>query len=57
MDLIEVTMLDHVIKILEQSVERHGSLPLTTPHLLNILRMAERREYEESVNEDQYEPF
>ena len=50
-------MLDYVIQILEQSVERHGSLPLTTSHLLNILRMAERREYEESVNEDEHEPF
>jgi hypothetical protein len=31
-----------LIEILEKSIEKNGPIPLTTQHLLNILRMAER---------------
>ena len=33
---------DKLIEILEASVKKNGSIPLTTQHLLNLLKMAER---------------
>ena len=35
--------LEHLIEVLRESVRRHGSVPLTTGHLLNILKIAERK--------------
>lgn len=35
--------LDLLLEIVGASVVKHGSIPLSTGHLLNILRMAERR--------------
>ena len=34
---------DNLIHILEKSVKKNGSIPLTTGHLLNILKMIEDR--------------
>ena len=34
---------EHLIEILEVSVEKNGEQPLTNKWLLNILKMAERR--------------
>ena len=36
-------VLEHLIDVLEESVKRNGNIPLTNRHLLNILRMVERR--------------
>lgn len=46
---------DKVIEILEKSVAKHGDKPLTTRHLLNILRMAERQFESEDRVESSYE--
>ena len=48
---------DHLIEILEVSVEKNGEQPLTNKWLLNILKMAERRvEQEASIGEvDKYD--
>lgn len=37
-------VLEIIIEVLEESVKRNGDIPLTNRHLLNILRMAERRQ-------------
>lgn len=34
--------LDYIVEILERSVEKHGDISLTTGHLLNILKLADR---------------
>ena len=36
-------MMNELIEVLELSIKKNGSVPLTTQHLLNILKMAERR--------------
>ena len=36
--------MNKIIEILEASVKKNGEKPLTTLHLLNILKMAERIE-------------
>jgi len=36
-------MIEDIIEVLELSIKKNGSMPLTTQHLLNILKMAERR--------------
>jgi len=41
MDTIEI-----IIEILELSVKKNGEIPLTNKHLLNIMKMAIRREAE-----------
>lgn len=43
-------MYDTLISILEESVRRNGEKPLTNRWLLNILKMADRAEYINSVN-------
>jgi hypothetical protein len=35
--------LEHLIEVLQESVRRKGSIPLTTGHLLNILKIADIR--------------
>jgi len=37
-------MIDIIIDILEKSVEKNGEIQLTNKHLLNILKMAQRKE-------------
>lgn len=49
-------MYDTLISILEESVRRHGEKPLTNRWLLNILKMADRAEYINSVDKWQEEP-
>jgi hypothetical protein len=44
---------DILLKIVEASVEKNGSIQLTTGHFLNILRMVDR-EYER-INNDEYD--
>lgn len=36
-------MIDEIMEILELSIKKNGVMPLTNQHLLNILRMAEKR--------------
>ena len=43
-------MYDTLISILEESVRRNGEKPLTNRWLLNIIKMADRAEYINSVN-------
>jgi hypothetical protein len=43
---------DMLLDIVEKSVEKNGSIPLTTGHLLNILKLVQR-EYER-VTDDEY---
>ncbi len=33
-----------LVEVLEKSIEKNGSIPLTTSHLLNILKVASRLE-------------
>ena len=35
--------LERLIEVMQESVRRNGSIPLTTRHLLNILKIAERK--------------
>lgn len=35
--------LERLIEVMQESVRRNGSIPLTTGHLLNILKIAERK--------------
>ena len=35
--------MEEVIEILEFSIKKNGSIPLTTEHLLNILKMAKNK--------------
>jgi len=37
---------EYLIKILKASVEKHGKIPLTNKHLLNIILLAVRTEFE-----------
>lgn len=46
-------MLENLIWILERSVEKNGEIFLTNRHLLNIIRMWERKdEYDREHEED-----
>lgn len=44
-------MIEDIMEVLELSIKKNGSMPLTTQHLLNILKMAERRAIERNVRE------
>ena len=44
--------LDILIDVLEKSVEKNGNIPLTTNHLLNILKMVDRMQ--KQIEEDDY---
>jgi hypothetical protein len=43
--------LEHIIEVLQESVRRNGDIPLTTKHLLNILRMVERQQIVDGPDE------
>jgi len=34
---------EYLIEVLEKSVEKNGDIPLTTGHLLNILKLTNRK--------------
>lgn len=36
--------MEELIRVLEQSIAKQGSVTLSTSHLLNILKMAQRNE-------------
>lgn len=46
--------MDTIIKILERSIEKNGVQPLTTSHLLHILKLAKKIENDE---EEKYQKF
>ncbi len=35
--------LERLIEVMQESVKRNGSVPLTTGHLLNILKIVEKK--------------
>ena len=50
---------EELLDILEQSVKKNGEIQLTNKHLLNIMKMAERRVerqgYLDNIRECEYE--
>ena len=48
--------LDHLIEVLEASAKRNGpNTPVILGHLLNILKMAERRAEQQNKEEIEYD--
>ena len=45
-------MLDELCHVLQVSVKKHGDKPLTTLHLLNIIKMVARRQEELAQREE-----
>ena len=45
-------MNTRLIKILEESIRRHGDKPLTLSHLCNMLKMEDRIAYTRAENKD-----
>ena len=45
-------MIDEIMEILELSIKKNGVMPLTNQHLLNILRMAEKRAVQKDYQND-----
>lgn len=44
-------MIEDIIEVLELLIKKNGSMPLTTQHLLNILRLLKKRAIERDVRE------
>jgi hypothetical protein len=42
--------MHRLIEVLEKSVAKHGSIPLTTSHLLNIIKLVQRMDNIEEEN-------
>ena len=45
-------MFDEIIEVLELSIKKNGVLPLTNQHLLNILKMVEKRAAQKDYQND-----
>ena len=45
-------MIDEIMEVLELSIKKNGVMPLTNQHLLNILRMAEKRVVQKDYQND-----
>jgi len=47
-----MTEFDHLICVLENSIKKHGEIPLTNKHLLNIIKKALRNYEKQSFYDD-----